>query len=153
MIKKSFLLTDAIKAIDQQAFHLEQALILIEPFLPLTLDKFLSLPPSGLAFLDMMTNRFAKMQDMISRRTFPLILEILKEDAPAFIDKLNRLEKLEYLPSAQWWIELREMRNGLAHDYPSEEKALFQAILSLLEESPKILNYWDTLKGKIQPLI
>ena len=36
----------------------------------------------------------------------------------ATLDRLNRLEQLGWLPSADEWTELRRIRNEFAHDYP-----------------------------------
>ena len=41
----------------------------------------------------MMTTRFGKLQDIIGSKIFPLILNLLEEDAVAFIDKLNKPNK------------------------------------------------------------
>ncbi|GAA3535883.1 hypothetical protein [Zobellella aerophila] len=53
-------------------------------------------------------------------KLLPGILELTKEQGAlaTFIDKLNRLEKIGALSSAEQWLELREMRNQFAHDYP-----------------------------------
>ena len=36
------------------------------------------------------------------------------------LDKLNRLEKLGYLRSAEAWGNARSIRNKFAHDYPDD---------------------------------
>ena len=36
------------------------------------------------------------------------------------LDKLNRLEKLGYLDSAETWQQIRATRNKFAHDYPDD---------------------------------
>jgi uncharacterized protein with HEPN domain len=52
---------------------------------------------------------------------FPLTLEALAEPVSdkAFIDILNRLEKLEILDSAFSWVQLLKIRNDIAHEYPA----------------------------------
>ena len=59
------------------------------------------------------------------------VLELTKEqgDLEAYLDKLNRLEKIGALPAVDEWLELREMRNAFAHDYP-EDSELQTAILN-----------------------
>ncbi|MHB8849396.1 MAG: hypothetical protein ACYC43_13265, partial [Burkholderiales bacterium] len=47
----------------------------------------------------------------------------------AFLDKLNRLEKIGAIPSAERWLLLREMRNQFSHDYP-DDPALQSAMLN-----------------------
>ena len=65
--------------------------------------------------------RFSKLQDIMGTRLFSLTLEALAEPATdkAFIDILNRLEKLGILDSAFFWIQLRKIRNDIAHEYPA----------------------------------
>jgi uncharacterized protein with HEPN domain len=51
----------------------------------------------------------------------------------AFIDILNRLEKLRIIDSAQKWIELRKIRNDIAHEYPSNLNERIEGINILFE--------------------
>ncbi len=55
-------------------------------------------------------------------RLFTALLDLLQEpgELDAFIDKLNRLEKLGAISSALLWQRFREMRNQFAHDYPDD---------------------------------
>lgn len=50
----------------------------------------------------MMTTRFDKLQNIIGLKIFPIIINLLEEDAVAFIDKLNKLEKLGYIEDTNW---------------------------------------------------
>jgi len=56
----------------------------------------------------------------MGQRLFPAILQTGAEwhDDEAFVDKLNRLEKLQAIPSADRWMELRAIRNRMTHEYP-----------------------------------
>ena len=93
----------------------------VEPFLPLNRDNYYDLDNITIGFLDQFIFRFSKLQDMMGSRLFPSILELLAEPVTekAFIDILNRLEKLEIIESALHWIELRKVRNDIAHEYPA----------------------------------
>ena len=73
----------------------------------------------------------AKLLDVMGAKLFPVVPELIKEkgDLEAYLDKLNRLEKVGALPSVDEWLELREMRNAFAHDYP-EDSELQAAILN-----------------------
>ena len=50
----------------------------------------------------------------------PAVLLSLGEEVAAMsgLERLNRLEQLGWLPSADGWIELRHIRNEFVHDYP-----------------------------------
>ena len=78
-------------------------------------------------------------------RLLPGVLDLTQEpgEFPAFIDKLNRLEKIGAIRSAAQWLRFREMRNQFAHDYPDDPKiqasllnkafTLGEALLAALE--------------------
>ncbi len=72
-----------------------------------------------------------RMQWAKRAKLLPMVLELTKEqgDLDAYLDKLNRLEKIGALFSVDEWLELREMRNAFAHDYP-EDSELQAAILN-----------------------
>jgi len=97
----------------------------------------------------MMTTRFGKLQDIIGSKIFPLILNLLEEDAVAFIDKLNKLEKLGYIEDANWWIELREIRNKIAHYYPDDHDLICSHISVATIKAAGLIEFWQKLKTKI----
>lgn len=92
--------------------------------LPLNPDELRRLDDEAIAVLDQFTTRFAKLQDTMGAKLFPAILELTREpgDFPAYLDKLDRLEKIGALPSADEWLEMREIRNAFAHDYPEDSE-------------------------------
>lgn len=92
------------------------------PLLPFTEDKIQQLTDEDLAVLDQFIVRFSKLQDAMGAKLFPTVLELTYEQGQlsTFIDKLNRLEKIGAIDSASYWLELREMRNLFAHDYPND---------------------------------
>ncbi len=98
---------------------------------PLSSDTVKKLNDTDLAVLDQFSARFSKLQDAMGAKLFPAILELTKEQGsyPAFLDQLNRLEKIGAIDSADQWLVLREMRNAFSHDYP-DDPALQAAILN-----------------------
>ncbi|MDX8406080.1 MAG: hypothetical protein R8K50_08010 [Mariprofundus sp.] len=94
----------------------------LESHLPFTADSLACLTGIELAILDQFITRFSKLQDVIGAKLFPSVLELTKEpgDLTAFIDKLNRLEKIGAIKSAKDWLLLREMRNAFSHEYPDD---------------------------------
>jgi hypothetical protein len=98
---------------------------------PLSSEAITGLSDTELAVLDQFSTRFAKLQDAMGAKLFPAVLELTKEPGnyPAFLDKLNRLEKIGAIESADQWLTLREMRNEFSHDYP-DDPALQAAILN-----------------------
>ncbi len=67
----------------------------------------------------------------------------------AFIDRLSRLESLGFIASADTWLELREQRNRLAHDYPDDPELLASELNAALANARILLHYWRDLKARI----
>jgi hypothetical protein len=103
----------------------------LQAVLPLNADRLHGLDDAQVAVVDQFVGRFAKLQDAMGAKLLPMILELTKEqgDLEAYLDKVNRLEKIGALPSVDEWLELREMRNAFAHDYP-EDSELQAAVLN-----------------------
>lgn len=98
---------------------------------PLSAEALSQTDDTELAILDQFSTRFSKLQDAMGAKLFPAVLELSKEqgELAAFLDQLNRLEKIGAIPSAENWLLLREMRNQFSHDYP-DDPALQSAILN-----------------------
>lgn len=151
--KQSFLL-DYNKIADIHADRLHIAIVKTQKLFPISAKTLHTLDTENLAFLDMITNRFGKLQDIIGAKILPLILELLGEtDTASFIDKLNRLEKLNIINSASWWMELREIRNQITHDYPNNYEQLATDFNKLISFATELLAIWANLKKYILTLI
>src|SRR3990167_10517994 len=87
IMTKHIVLSDYLKIADIHAIRLHGALIQTTQWLPLTVDRLSNLPLDQIAFLDMLTMRFGKLQDIIGAKIFGLLLDILGEDAASLIDK------------------------------------------------------------------
>lgn len=99
---------------------LEAAMRHLVPLMPARPSTFEEMTEETLAFCDQFAMRFCKLQDMLGAKVFPEVLELTFEtgDFKTFIDKLNQLEKIGAILSAEEWIVLRETRNKLSHEYP-----------------------------------
>lgn len=116
---------------EKHARRMQWAKHALKSVLPLNAEKLRGLDDAQVAIVDQFVGRFAKLQDAMGAKLLPMVLELTKEqgDLEAYLDKLNRLEKIGALPSVDEWLELREMRNAFAHDYP-EDSELQAAILN-----------------------
>jgi hypothetical protein len=117
----------------------------VDAFIPLNRDNYYSMDDETIGFLDQYIFRFSKLQDTIGARLFPQILDALAEPVTdkAFIDILNRLEKLGILDSAFSWIQLRKIRNDIAHEYPA-------SLIERIEGINFLFNNMDGLKQIIE---
>ncbi len=125
-----------------------KALEILKPSFPLTVNNINSFGDDRVAVLDQFLYRFAKLQDCIGLRLIPALYEALENDdrAIAFIDILNRLEKLGLLSSVNDWQFFRALRNNLAHEYPEREEDVVEAINILFFS-------WERFYTLYQPLI
>lgn len=137
---------------DIQSTRLKEALTHVNKLIPLSAAVLANLPTDKLAFLDMMTTRFGKLQDIIGYKIFSIILNLLEEEAVAFIDKLNKLEKLGYIDDENWWIGLHEIRNKIAHDYPDDHDLICSHLSVVIIKAAELIEFWQKLKTKIARL-
>lgn len=115
-------INEIVKVCDRHADRLDWAMTQLQNHFPLSADRLDNLSDIEIAVLDQFSTRFAKLQDAIGAKLFPAILELTKEQGEfkAFVDKLNQLEKIGAIRSAEDWLLLREVRNAFAHDYPDD---------------------------------
>jgi hypothetical protein len=139
------------------AQRLQMALDRLNPFLPFDTHNLNNLDPEHLGYLELLTNRFSKLQDAIGAKIFPLILEALEEQEDiskkTFIDILNRLEKLEILPSTDHWRDMRDIRNHITHEYPENPNLMVINLNKAISFIQDLLTYWSTLNIRIQKLV
>ena len=73
-------------------------------------------------------------------------------DTQSNLDRLNKLEKIGLLPSAKAWIEMREIRNSITHEYPDNEEDMINGIKEALQYFPEIENIVTNLENYIKIL-
>jgi hypothetical protein len=91
-----------------------------EKLIPFNNDSIQNFKPEQVSFIDQYIYRFAKIQDLMGNKLFPMILQAIGEDTEkmAFLDVLNRLEKLEVIEDRNIWLDLRKIRDEVSHEYP-----------------------------------
>jgi hypothetical protein len=66
------------------------------------------------------------------------------------IDRLNRLEQLAWLPSAEEWTDLRRIRNEFVHDYPETPQERLELLQLALASARRLLDILVIFGGKKQ---
>jgi len=84
-----------------------------------TQEKFQLLEISQKAVLDAYLKRFASLQDYLGAKIFRSLLDIAGITYTKMSEVLTLIEK-EEIVSLDKWIELRNVRNELEHDYPED---------------------------------
>jgi hypothetical protein len=141
-----------IQTFDTCALHIKRmefAKSKVSAFIPLSRDNYYSIDDETIGFLDQYIFRFSKLQDTMGSRLFPLTLEALAEPVTdlAFIDILNRLEKLEIIDSALSWVQLRKIRNDIAHEYPASLIERIEGINILFDKLDMLRQVTDRCRS------
>ncbi len=117
-------------------------------FMPLDRDRYDKLSEDEIEHIDQYLFRFSKLQDAMGKKLFKNMLLYLQEDIEglAFIDILHKLEKLSLLKSAKQWIDLRNIRNELAHQYDDDAEAMSAAINEVYKQKEVIETIYHRIK-------
>ena len=139
--------------IDEIQLHfkrVESILPEIESWLPLKTEDFDDI--EKVKTIDSFIYRFIKIQDKMGEKLFPAVLQLLQEydRGMPFIDMLNRLERLRLLPNADEWIDFRNLRNTLTHEYPDNEDEIIQAIEIALDAYKTMLNVFSKMSEELK---
>jgi hypothetical protein len=143
------------EACNLHADRIRKALNEIEKITPLSIEKIANMNTHELGITELLTGRFAKLQDTLGKKIFPLILVAIGEDiqSMSFIDRLNALEKLGYIDNAQHWFDYRDARNAAAHEYPDSPALMVKNLEDIIKLAKELLEYWQKLEQKIEQII
>lgn len=78
--------------------------------------------------LDAFVSRFGRMQDTVGDKLIPVLLRSMAEKTGSALDNLNRAEKLGFLLSVEQWLDARNLRNKLVHEYMSDPEEFAAAL-------------------------
>ena len=70
--------------------------------------------------IDSLTSKFSRTSDIYLQKVLRSIWMLLREDTVPLIDLLNRAEKLMIIVSAEDLLQMRDIRNQIAHEYLPE---------------------------------
>ena len=118
----------------------------LEKYLPLTHKKYINFNLEQIGYIDQFLFRFSKLQDTMGEKLFPTMLFLFGEDfsKKPFIDILNRLEKMELLYKDDW-MNLRKIRNDVAHEYSYNILELVQSLNDILNVTNDLLKIYDEI--------
>lgn len=115
-------------------------------------EHIAGLTGARLRLLDQMAYRYTKLQSTLGERLLPLLLEFAEEpiesNAP-FAQKLQRLERLNLIPSADQWRALRQTRNALAHEYPDEPEIKAALLNHFLGSVRDLVDFWKHVEKRL----
>ena len=118
----------------------------LKDIMPLSLENYMQIDKIQSSFIDQLNFRFSKLQDTIGESILKGILIKSKENVEkmTFLDILNRLEKLEILDKNRW-LELKEVRNEIAHEYSFNQDEVVDNINLIYEKSDELISIYHDL--------
>ncbi len=107
-------------------------------------DQFIfnTLKPEKRAVLDAYLKRFASIQDFLGAKIFSLLLEVAGISANKMSEVLANIEKENIIDSLESWIELRDVRNELEHDYPEELQEALKDLKYCIDQFEQLESYY-----------
>lgn len=103
---------------------------------------FNTLKPQEKAILDAYIKRFASLQDFLGAKIFASLLEVAGIPCEKMSEVLYAIEKEQIIDSFENWIELREIRNELEHDYPEELEEALHDLKFCIDSFEQIESYY-----------
>ena len=92
---------------------------------------------------DSLTSKFNRTSDLFTQKIIRTSWMLLHEPFVSFIDMMNLAEKIGMIASADQLIEIRDMRNQIAHEYiPEAISDLVPEVISLQEKLIGNINTW-----------
>jgi len=140
---------------DRHIQRINEAYDSIKNFMPITALEYTMLDKAQVQALDQYLFRFAKLQDTLGDKIFKHIVSNYEENTSSlpFVDILNKLEKTEYIFSAKEWMNLRKIRNNIAHQYDDEPEEMSQAINEIVSNKDVLLKIYDKVKQKYKEVL
>lgn len=89
--------------------------------------------------VDAFVARFGRLQDTTGDKLLPALLRLTGQPPAPVIDNLNLAEKWGWLPSAQAWLDMRQMRNRMVHEYIRDPALLSDALNAAHEQVPQLV--------------
>ncbi|MFZ5654725.1 MAG: hypothetical protein ACOY42_10080 [Pseudomonadota bacterium] len=97
--------------------------------------------------VDAFAARFGRMQDTLGDKLVPELLRCLLETPGAALDNLNRVEKLGLLASVNDWLEARNLRNRLVHEYLRDPAEFAGALRRAGELVPLLVTTYNAINA------
>lgn len=145
-MKKKEILTKRFAKLDKHYKALKDYKELIDKLLK---DKniyeqftFNTLKAEDRAILDAYLKRFASIQDFLGAKIFPLMLEVAGIYTKKMSEILSHIEREGIIDSLENWVELRDIRNELEHDYPEELEEALNDLKYCVDSFEKIELYY-----------
>jgi hypothetical protein len=92
-----------------------------------------------------LASRFARSSDLLTQKVLKTFFVLLQEDIKTVIDGANLLEKLVIIDNADDLLNIRAIRNQIAHDYIKNDLQEFYK--EIIEFTPMLEKIADAVKA------
>lgn len=135
--KRLIILKSAYDKLKKSAKLLIHSVQKIQPY-----DKNKSYTEDELEPYDAMTGRFERTVEVSINKFFRAVefyeFEIISD---TIRDRLNNMHKLNLITNTELWLDMRDIRNRIAHDYlPHQIKEIYDDITIYTKEIQKLLD-------------
>lgn len=97
--------------------------------------------------IDAFLVRFGRLQNDLGDKLVPEFLRQMLETPKTAIDNLNRMEKLGLLTSVLDWIEARNLRTRLVHEYVDDNQEFSESINRAIELVELLVDTYERLSS------
>ncbi len=108
---------DNLSIIFELAISLRVSFIKAKYLFPMTAQKLNDATEEDKERIDLLIHRFGKVQDMLGSKIFRGIITLDLEDAGSMKDTINKMEKKYVIENAEDWVDIRDTRNNIIHEY------------------------------------
>ena len=99
--------------------------------------------------LDAFVSRFSRLQDTLGDKLLPALLDWTGEPRGPAIDNLDKAEKFGWITSADEWLNYRQLRNQVVHEYIEDLQTLAEALSRGREFVPHLLEAARALTDEV----
>jgi len=96
------------------------------------------------------SSRFCRLQDTIGDKLLPAWLDVLGENPKIAIENLDKAEKIGVLSSVELWLELRQLRNQMVHEYIEDLSVLADALQTSFENLEFIVGVGNAIVSDLE---
>jgi len=100
--------------------------------------------------LEAFISRFGRMQDTIANKLLPRWLLALAETPGSQIETLNRAERLGVVDNVEQWLEARNLRNRLVHEYMEDPESFAEDLLLAREFSQMLIDTYNRMQDYVK---
>lgn len=99
--------------------------------------------------LEAFVSRFGRMQDTLGDKLIPSLLRLLAERPGSQLDNLNRAEKIGIVDSTVAWLDMRNLRNKLVHEYMEDAHQFIQALYQAHDYVPRLIATYNAIRHHV----